>query len=100
LINNDLVEKMHKISVSDVSEIRCDQLNELISQIDKFDENAAKLDKRCDALRNHNSELDDNMPFLDDQIKFLKDEIEKMNSMEITADAIIEETFKPKDELS
>jgi hypothetical protein len=30
----------------------------------------------------------------------LKEEIEKMNDLTLTADSIIEDTFKPKDELS
>ena len=79
IINNDLISKMNEITVQNVGEIKCDQINELISQIDKFDENQAKLDKVCDSLRNHNSELEDNMPFMDDQINFLKEEIEKLN---------------------
>ena len=57
---------MNEITVQNVGEIKCDQITELITQIDKFDENQAKLDKTCDALRNHNSELEDNLPFMDD----------------------------------
>lgn len=40
------------------------------------------------------------MPFLDDQIQYLKEELEKMNALELTPELIVEETFKPKDEIS
>ena len=72
----------------------------MITQIDQFDQNEGKLEVRLDALRNHTSMLEDNMPFLDDQIKFLKEEMEKMNDFEVTAEKIVDETYVPKDELS
>jgi len=100
LINNDLVGRMHEISVTNVADIRKGQMDTLIEQIDTFDQNEGNLDVRLDALRAHTSMLDDNMPFLDDQIKFLKEELEKMNEIEVTAEKIVEDTYVPKDELS
>lgn len=100
LIDNDLVSRMHEISVTNVADIRKSQMQDLITQIDQFDQNEGKLEVRLDALRNHTSMLEDNMPFLDDQIKFLKEEMEKMNDFEVTAEKIVDETYVPKDELS
>ena len=100
LINNDLVSGMHEISVTNVADIRKTQTQDLITKIDKFDENESKLEQRLDALRAHTSLLEDNMPFLDDQIKFLQEELDKMADLEVTAEKVVEETFVPKDELS
>ena len=66
LINNDLVGRMHEISVTNVADIMKGQMDTLIEQIDTFDQNEGELDVRIDALRAHTSMLDDNMPFLDD----------------------------------
>ena len=95
LINNDLISRMHEISVTNVADIRKGQIEGIITKIDKFDENEGKLDVRLDALRAHTSMLEDNMPFLDDQIKFLKEELEKMNEIEVTAEKIVDETYVP-----
>ena len=71
LINNDLVSRMHEISVTNVADIRKTQTQDLITKIDIFDENESIIEQRLESLRAHTSLLEDNMPFLDDQIKFL-----------------------------
>lgn len=99
IINDHLLPGIREICVTNVAAVYDAEINELLQNIDKFEDQNTELDKQLEQCKMHNTIIKNALPEMDEQIKILQEQLEKMSGVEVDANLIQQEIFKPKSDI-
>ena len=95
IVVSELMPSVKEIVVANMWSHRKGQIEDLCTQIDKFEESHHEINDELKQLKGHNDLLNDNMPEMDNQIDLLKTKLEEVDYAELNADQIMNEIFTP-----
>lgn len=100
IINDNIVPYVKEKCIDNVMNGKIEDTKELMSQMDEYEDKSRLLDVRLNEIKSHNMELKQAIPDMDEQIELLKKQLETLETVEVSAEVILNDAFKPKDPIS